>query len=152
ARFAEAFAEVLREPQARFGALEIKRLPGREGLPFVVGERFTGCVKLPHIGKLGAWLEDAMFSDYAEIVELAPRRVVYRYLSGCPIAGSSTFTVEPLASDRCRFRVVFEYQELSGLAISILHRFGLRMHDQVTRLQAERAAAKLGASIVASTI
>jgi hypothetical protein len=158
-RFAAAFEEVMREPGARFGPIEVKRLFGREGEPFSPGERFTGCLRLGELGwprlgrtRFGAWLEDAFLSDYAEIVERTPNRVVYRYLSGCPMAGSSTFTVDPLGPNRCRFRALFEYQELGGIAITVLHRFGLRMHDRVTQIQAERAAARIGATIVSSTI
>jgi hypothetical protein len=149
-RFAEAFAEVLREPGARFDAIEVQRMPGREGQPFAVGERFAGCVKLPRF-PLARWLEDNFFSDYAEIVELAPLRVVYRYLSGCPMAGTSTFEIQPLG-DRCRLRVIFEHQELGGLAVTVLHRFGIRMHDRVTRAQVAAAAGRLSAPIVSTTL
>jgi hypothetical protein len=159
ARFDEALESVMREPGARFDAISVKRLPGRAGEPFVAGERFTGCVRLAQLGwprlgrtRLGTWLEDALFSDFAEIVERAPGRVVYRYLSGCPMAGTSTFTVEPLERARCRFRVVFEYQEVGGAAISVLHRFGLQLHDRVTDAQVERAAARLGAEILSRTV
>jgi hypothetical protein len=165
-RFAAALEEVMCEPDARFGMIEVKRLPGREGQPFAVGERFTGCVRLAELAaargsrwaaalsrtRLGAWLEDSLMSDYAEVVDRAPGRVVYRYLSGCPMAGTSTFTVEPIDAGRCRFRVAFEYQELGGVAISVLHRFGLQLHDQVTHAHASRAAERIGARILSSTI
>jgi hypothetical protein len=147
-RFAETFAQVMSEPDARFGAIRVKRLPGREGQPFAVGERFAGCVKMPHMPE---WLADAVFSDFAEIVEIQPLRVVYRYLSGCPMAGSSTFEVEPLG-EHCRLRVIFEYQELGGLAVSVLHRFGIRMHDQVTAAQVARTAKRLGVAVLFSTL
>jgi hypothetical protein len=156
-RFAGALTQVMSQPDASFGAITLKRVAGREGQPFTVGERFTGCVQLSHLGwprmgRLGAWLEDAVLSDFAEIVELAPRRVVYRYLSGCPMAGSSTFTIDPVAEERCRFRVVFEYQEVGGFGITALNRFGLKLHDAATRVQAELAAARLGARILDSTL
>ena len=60
--------------------------------------------------------------------------------------------MEPLGADRCRFRVIFEHQELGGLGITVLHRFGIRMHDEVTRAQVEQAAARAGAPVLASTI
>src|SRR5689334_12046630 len=132
-RFAAALRQVLRDPDASFGLIDVKRSPDRLGTDFTVGERFHGCVRLARLrspalrllGKtrLGAWLEDSVLSDYAEVVEVEPYRVVYRYLSGTPMAGSTTFLIEPLGESRCRFRVVFEYQELGGLAISALHRF-----------------------------
>jgi len=149
-RFAQAFADVLGTPGARFGAIEVQRLPGRDGQPFAVGERFAGCVKLPHL-PFSRWLEDNLFSDYAEMVEMTPLRVVYRYLSGCPMAGTSTFEVQPLG-DRCRLRVIFEHQEVGGFAVTILHRFGIRMHDRVTQAQVEAAAARLSAPILSSTL
>ncbi len=68
------------------------------------------------------------------------------------MAGSSTFLVEPLAGARCRFRVIFEWQERGGAAITALHRFGIAMHDQVTALQAARAAERVGARVASSTI
>jgi hypothetical protein len=150
-RFAEAFAAVLQEPRARFGAIEVQRMPGRDGQPFAAGERFAGCVKLPHF-PLSRWLEDNLFSDYAEIVEVLPLRVVYRYLSGCPMAGTSTFEITPLPGDRCRLRVIFEHQEVGGLAVTVLHRFGIRMHDRVTQAQVEAAAVRLSAPILSTTL
>jgi hypothetical protein len=161
-RFAPALRQVMRDPEGAFGLIDVKRAPDRLGSDFIVGERFHGCVRLARLrspglrllGKtrLGAWLEDSVLSDYAEVIEVEPYKVVYRYLSGTPIAGTSTFLIEPLGESRCRFRVVFEYQELGGLAISALHRFGLRMHDQCTWVQAHRAAALCGAHVVSSTI
>ena len=149
--FAKAFAAVLAEPGARFGQITIGRLPGRDGRPFTVGERFTGRVML-----LGGLIADLALSDYAEVVELRldapPYRAVYHYLDGCPMAGSSTFTIDDVAPGRCRFRVVFEYQELSALAIAVLNRFGLRLHDDVTRAQVEAAARRLGAHVLSSTM
>jgi hypothetical protein len=169
--FAAAFAEVMREPDGRFGLIDVKRAPGREGREFEVGERFTGCVRLERTLRVGGWLarlsrtracgwlEDAMMSDYAEVVEVSlapppgrPYRVVYRYLSGTPMAGSSTFLVEALGPRRCRFSAIFEYQELNGIAISIMHRFGVKLHDRVTREQAARAAARAGAQILGDTL
>jgi hypothetical protein len=177
ARFAAAFAEVLSERGARFGLITVKRTAEQAGRAFTVGERFSGCLRLQDAAgrlgsgslgrlvaalgrsRLGAWLEDALFSDYAEVLEIdlappagAPYRVVYRYLSGSPIAGSSTFLVEPLAAGRCRLRVIFEYQEVGGLAISVLHRFGVQLHDEVTYQQAVRAAERAGAALLSSTI
>ena len=48
--------DVESKPGARFGAIEIQRLPGREGQPFVVGERFFGCVRLP-VFLWPSWIE-----------------------------------------------------------------------------------------------
>jgi hypothetical protein len=181
ATFARALRDVLREPDAAFGLIDVKRAPDRAGHDFVVGERFTGCVRLARTAarwrrqrrhallaplasalartRVGAALEDAFLSDFAEIVALefepppgAPYRVVYRYLDGSPMAGASTFLVEPLGPARCCFRARFEWQERGGAAITALHRFGIAMHDEVTALQAARAAERVGARIVSSTI
>jgi hypothetical protein len=163
--FAGAFRAVMRE-EARFGLIEVKRV--RQG-DFVVGERFTGCIRLAQLAarrrglwrallgwlsrtRLGAWLEDAFLSDFAEIVALEPNQVEYRYLSGTPLAGRSRFEIAPLSSETCRLRVIFEYQEIGAFSISILHRFGLRMHDEVTALQAAAACARLGVPLLSSTI
>jgi hypothetical protein len=169
--FASALRQVLAQGDGALGPIDIKRLPERVGREFAVGERFHGCVRIARIAariapgswsgellhllgesRFGEWIEDQLMSDYAEVIEVGPRRVVYRYLEGTPLSGSSTLIVDPLATDRCRFQVIFEYQERGGLAIDALHRFGLQMHDQVTWIQAARAAALTGAEIVSSTI
>ncbi len=178
ARFAAALAEVMRAPGGRFGLIDIKRCPERAGRPFVVGERFHGCVNLSRLAarwartnplrwlvgafartRLAARMEEALLADFAEIVEIDlnpapgnPYRVKYRYLSGTPMAGASTFVVEPLDGARCRFSAIFEYQELGALAISVLHRFGVPVHDEVTEAQAQLAAACAGARVLTSTI
>jgi len=160
--FAAALRVVLRDPHVELGAIDLKRAASRLGDDFVVGERFHGCVRLARLGRpllaalgrtrLGAWLEDELLSDYAEVVAAEPRRVVYRYLSGTPMAGTSTLLITPLSSTTSRFRVVFEYQEQSGVAILALHHFGLRMHDRATAIQAERAAELIGARVLHSTV
>jgi hypothetical protein len=150
--FAGAFAAVLVEPGSDFAGLRLERLPDRTGLPFVVGERFQSAFRL------GGWslIEDRLASDFAEIVEIAfdapPYVAHYRYLEGGPLAGGSTFVIAPDGPDRCRFTARFEFQEIGPLGITILHRFGIRAHDEVVRCQVERAAARLGGRVVASTI
>jgi hypothetical protein len=112
-----------------------------------------------------AWIlarvEDLALSNYAEIVEIAmeadaaaggARRLVYRYLEGTPIAGSSTFTIEPRGERRCRLTQVFEFQEVNGMALATFERFGLKYHDQVVYMQVHKAAARAGARVVAGTI
>ncbi len=146
-RFAAALTDVLTQPDAKFGRLVVKRMPGRDGKPFEVGERFTGSLS----GWWPDWLADALLSDFAEVVEVSTCRVVYRYLSGCPMAGTSTLVVEEHPQG-CRFSAIFEYQEVSRLAVTILNRFGLRLHDEVMREQVERAAEKVGARILATTL
>jgi hypothetical protein len=150
--FAAAFAAVLVEPGAEFAGLRIVRLPGREGEPFAVGERFQSAFRL------GGWslVEDHLASDFAEVVELAldraPYVASYVYLAGGPLAGRSTFEIAPDGPGRCRFTARFEFQEVGPLGITILHRFGIRAHDEVVRCQVERTAARLGGRVLDSTL
>ena len=144
--FARAFTATLSEPRA-FGPIRIKRARGRVGQPFALGERFLGAVDLG----LPAWLTERFTSDFAEIIELTPRRARYRYLDGCPMAGVSSFEITPAGDGRCRFSALFEYQELGGLGISVLSRFGLRLHDRVVAEQVAAAARSIGADILWTT-
>ncbi|HKA90093.1 MAG TPA: hypothetical protein VKE22_20675 [Haliangiales bacterium] len=154
--FAAAFRAVLAGDDD-FGAIRVKRLPGRDGSAFVVGERFAGAVSLAALGlrlpaRVAEWLEDRFLSDYAELVELGPRSARYVYLSGAPLAGQSTFVVQPDGPGRCRFVQTFEYQEVGPAAIFALHLFGVRAHDGITAEQLRRAAARVGAPILSSTL
>jgi hypothetical protein len=171
--FATAFAEVMAEPIAAFGLVRIKRAPDRVGMPYSVGERFHGCFSLDRalprwfgarfgrfllklLGGAAQWLEDRLFSDYAEVtrIERGPARWLgeYVYLDGTPIAGRSRFIVEPREGGGCRFTQLFEYQELNGLALSVVQRFASKYHDQVTHAQVHEAARRLGARVSRSTI
>jgi hypothetical protein len=105
------------------------------------------------------WIEDLLLSDYGEIVDLildegaeGPYRLRYRYLEGTPIAGSSTFTIEPLGPERCRLTQVFEFQEVNAIALHAFERFGLKYHDQVVHMQVHKAAARAGARVLSGTI
>jgi hypothetical protein len=104
-----------------------------------------------------ALVEDRLLSDHAEIEELSldeagHARLRYRYLEGTPIAGSSTFVVEPEGAGRCRVRQIFEYQEVNAIALATFQRFGLKYHDQVVHMQVQQAAARAGARAVRGTI
>lgn len=79
-------------------------------------------------------------------------RLKYRYLAGTPIAGSSTFTIEPAGERRCRVTQVFEFQEVNGIALRTFERFGLKYHDQVVYMQVHQAAARAGARVASGTI
>lgn len=147
--FATAFANVLAEPDATFGAIRIDRSPDRVGRPFAVGERFSGRFCLDLLGgplswlagtALGRFIERAMLSDHAEVLEVTPHRVVYGYLTGSPVAGRSVLEVEPMGPGRCRFRATMEFQEVGLFAVTGLHRFGIRAHDGVVATQVARAA------------
>ncbi len=145
--FANAFAATMQH-ENRFARICIKRSPERAGKPFELGERFMGVFEL--VG--WPWLEDRLFSDAAEITELEPRRVTYQYLEGSPIAGSSSYAIESAGPGRTRLVNTFVFQEQGGFAITALHRFGVRAHDEVVRAQVEAAAKRVNARVLDSTM
>jgi hypothetical protein len=173
-RFAAALREVMIEPQAVFGLVEVARASECIGQAFTVGERFLGCIRLARLAerwrkrrpvlarmlaalartRMARWLEENMLSDFAEVTAIddAQHRVTYAYLSGNPMAGASTFEVLPLGPGCCRFRAVFHYQERHAIGISVLNRFGIAMHDEVTHAQVVRAAARVQARVRTSTV
>jgi len=173
--FATAFATVLTHPESTFGLIRVKRPHNRLGKSFREGERFQGCFSIERAIRLRfraewldvflaarptarviGWLEDMMLSNYAEVREISEHdgvhRVHYVYLDGTPIAGSTTFTVEPLDEDRCRVRQVFEYQEQDSMALASFQRMGLKMHDQVVWEQIHQTARMLHAEVVSASI
>jgi hypothetical protein len=167
--FAAAFHDVMTEPDARFGRIDVRRDPERRGKKFTVGERFHGCLGIaasfPRLARLleriglrraATWLEDAVLSDYAEITELVEAdqsfTASYRYLDGSPIAGESRFTITPLGEGRCRLTALFTYQEISPVAVLVLQLFAARLHDHVVLDQVERAADRAGASLLSATM
>jgi hypothetical protein len=138
--------------RALVGALERRGWDG-------AAERARALCETPAAARVLTWIEDQMLSDYAQIEELdmdpapgAPHRLRYRYLDGTPIAGSSVFMVEAIAPGRCRVRQIFEYQEVNALALATFQRFGLKFHDQVVHMQIHKAAERIGARVVRSTI
>jgi hypothetical protein len=168
-RFAEAFHAAMTEPDARFGKIDVRRDPALRGRPFIVGERFHGCVSvaasyprlaiaLERLGLRGiaTFVEDAALSDYSEITEIEEEGsalvAAYRYLEGSPIAGESRFEITAIGEGRCRLRATFAYQEIGALAVLVLHLFAAKLHDDVVVQQVRRAAERAGASIVWSTM
>jgi hypothetical protein len=117
------------------------------------------------------WIENRLTSDHAELRELAldgdgdghgdgagdhgddaaAATMAYRYLDGTPLAGESRYTIEA-RGEGARLTVTFHFQETAGWAIALLHGFGIRQHDLAVLAQAEAAAARLGARVVAHTI
>jgi len=150
-RFAAALRALLVEPGARFGPIVLRREAARAGRPFSAGEYFRGCFALPFAFPGARWLEDNVLSDHAEIVELDELSVTYRYLSGTPIAGESRLSVTP-RGERAHFEAVFSFQEQSTAAILLLHLAAARLHDRVTAAQIERAAARIDAPVLWSTL
>lgn len=173
AAFARAFREAMVDPEERFGPIRVRRPADRLGQEFEVGERFQGCFGLRDLAgrRLGAvldtaplrWLvrlvEDGLLSDYGEVREIVldpapgePYKLRYAYLRGTPIAGSSTFLVEPLPDGRCRVVQVFEYQEVGAFALATFQRIGLKLHDRVVHHQVCTAARRAGADVLHETI
>ncbi len=138
--------------RALLGALERRGWDGARRAAAAVMAR-------PGAARVVTWLEDQLLSDYAQIEEIdldpppgTPYRLRYRYLDGTPIAGSSVFVVEAAGPSRCRVRQVFEYQEINGIALGTFQRFGLKFHDQVVHMQIHKAAERIGAAVLGSTI
>jgi hypothetical protein len=151
------------------------------GKPFTMGERFQGRYGIEDAVKEqleGKWkkifgklvdndsvrrvicqIENQSTSDYGQIsrLELEPppgraHVLQYTYLSGSPIAGSSTFLVQDIAPDRSRLSQVFEYQEQDLTFATFFSAGGLKLHNQVVFSQTSQAAALIGARILATDI
>jgi hypothetical protein len=193
--FATAFGRVLADKERRFGLIRVDRMQRNEGTPFAKGERFQGRYELDRalaadlegewkriFGDLAEdelieeWLcviENQHASDYGEVTELIdappegrPHMFRYEYLSGSPIAGSSTFSVEAVTdpevlakhckSEPCalsRLTQIFEYQEQSQSFAFFFATGGLKLHNGVVSSQAEQAASLVpGAAIVETDI
>ena len=180
-RFADAFHQVLRDPNRRFGLIRVDRERRNRDKPFHIGERFQGryeldeairqnfrgwgrtffgnLVNIPEVKEWLCRIENEATSDYGVIARLEmsppagePYVLEYHYLDGSPIAGSSTFIVAPLGPSRCRLTQVFEYQELTLTFATFFSAGGLKLHDQVVMSQATQAAALVGGHVLTSDI
>ena len=185
---ANAFHQVMMDPNAMFGYIRVVRARNKIGKPYSVGERFQGRYDLAKatlddlasspfkfltkpvrwllshfpFKNLFDWIDDTFTSDYGEIQEITldpPRpgepevyQLRYAYLSGSPIAGSSTFTIIPIDEHHCRLTQVFLYQEVSKFYIKILSTDGIRYHNQVVYMQVQKPAELAGAQITFTTI
>jgi hypothetical protein len=184
--FAGAFHQVMMDPERRFGLIKVDRLPENARQPFHEKEHFQGRYELVAGGKeklRGIWkhifgpllddaevnealckLENGHTSDFGEIAELnliggksGRFSMRYEYLTGSPIAGSSTFEVEAIsgagtAASRTRVRQVFVYQEQTESFAGFFSKGGLKLHDQVVYSQVRQAAEKAGTCILETDI
>jgi hypothetical protein len=179
--FADAFHAVLTDPNRRFGLIEVDRQRQSVGKPFAVGERFQGRYSLegavgqqlgpdvqrlfedldsdPDFREMVCEIENAHLSDYGVITELVlgpadakELRFAYHYLSGSPIAGSSTFVVAQLGPGRSRVTQTFEYQEQTRSFADFFGAGGLAMHNGVVESQVVQAAALAGGKVVESDL
>lgn len=180
-KFAAAFHRVMIDPTRHFGLIQVDRKQVNLGKPFTLGERFQGRYKVDQAisQDLPAWekkafgklddnkafqdlicrVENKDTSDFGQITDLHldpnPEHqysMTYQYLSGSPIAGSSTFQVTALSDTTCRVTQIFEYQELE-LSFAILFTDGgLKLHDQVVYSQVSQAAVLAGGVISAMDI
>lgn len=155
--FSKAFHAVMIDPNRRFGLIRVDRDPSRRGLPFASHERFQGRYVLPSNdadGWLVCKIENDVTSDYGEIEVLKldenPQhyyKMSYRYLSGSPMAGSSTFEVQGLTDKTCRVTQTFVYQENDPIAANSFTLGVLKLHDQVVYSQISQSAAKAGGAV-----
>jgi hypothetical protein len=180
-KLAAAFHDVMRDPKRHFGLIKVDRKQANLDKPFQLGERFQGRYEIDEALKkdLSPWakkifgefvdepgvkaflcdLENQATSDYGVIakLDLSPKDgqdfvLSYHYLSGSPIAGSSTFIVHPISPGTSSLTQVFEYQELSPTFALFFSSGGLKLHDQVVYSQVSQAADLVGAKIVSSDI
>jgi len=180
-KLATAFHEVMRDPKRRFGLIRVDRKQSNVGKPFTMGERFQGRYEIDQAIRrdLRPWakkifgdliddpgvkaflcdVENQATSDYGVIAKLvlppqASQEYVlsYHYLSGSPIAGSSTFVVTPVSPGISKLTQIFEYQELTSTFALFFSSGGLKLHNQVVYSQVSQAAELVGAKIVSSDI
>ena len=177
--FADAFHGVLVDPERRFGLIEINRKRASLGEPFALGERFQGryslagalrgelgesvgrllddLVKDPRFATIVCDIENKHLSDYGIIsdLDLTPQdgkvfSFAYRYLTGSPIAGSSTFIVTQLEPGKSRVTQIFEYQEQSRSFATFFATQGIQLHNRVVRSQVEQSVEVAGGKILES--
>jgi hypothetical protein len=180
-QLAQAFHEVMRDGNRRFGLIRIDRKEAHVGKPFSVGERFQGRYQIdeairqnlepwekkifgdfakdPGVRTLLCDIENQGTSDYGIIAELnlTPKEgedfvLSYHYLEGSPIAGSSTFVITQVSPGVSKVTQVFEYQELTASFALFFSSGGLKLHNGVVYNQAAQAAALLGVKVVSSDI
>jgi len=180
-KLAAAFHEVMRDPKRRFGLIRVDRKLANADKPFQLGERFQGRYEIDEALKkdLAPWskkifgdfvkdpgvqaflcdLENQATSDYGVIakLDLNPKAgddyvLSYHYLSGSPIAGSSTFVVHQVSPGVSSLTQIFEYQELNSSFATFFSTGGLKLHDQVVTSQVSQAADLIGAKVLSSDI
>jgi hypothetical protein len=179
--FADALNAVLMDPQRRFGLIEVDRTRAAVGKPYTVGERFQGRYSLegaleqalgndiktlfdsldrsPAFAEAICEIENKQLSDYGVVTELVMTppdakefRFSYRYLSGSPIAGSSTYVVTQLDPGKSRVTEIFEYQERSRAFADFFATSGLKLHLQVVESQITQAVIVGGGRVLETDI
>ena len=181
AKLAAAFHEVMRDSKRHFGLIRVDRKQANIDKPFQLGERFQGRYELdealkknmvpwekkifgelvedPGVKSLLCDIENQATSDYGVIakLDLSPKEgqdyvLSYHYLSGSPIAGSSTFIVHAVSPGVSSLTQIFEYQEQSSTFALFFSSGGLKLHNQVVYSQTSQAADLIGAKILSSDI
>ena len=160
--FAAAFQKVMIDPKRRFGLIRVDRARVNWGQPFGWHERFQGRFQIfkgQSDAGLGCRVENEATSDYGEIelLDLKPNAehhytMRYAYLSGSPMAGSSTFEVERLTDQTCRVTQTFVYQENTLVAANAFALGVLKLHDQVVYSQVAQSAAAANGKILATDL
>jgi len=161
-RFVSAFHLVMIDPQRRFGLIRIDRDPDLRTRPFQLGERFQGRYELAKgqsDSGLVCRIENGATSDYGQIsqLKLEPNAehhylMQYRYLSGSPMAGSSTFEVRGITEATSRVTQTFVYQENDVIVANLFSLGVLKLHDQVVYSQVAQSAAQAGGRITGTDL
>jgi len=207
---ADAFGDVLTDPKRRFGLIRVDRPAADVGKDFALGHRFQGRYDLgeaigaelsgdlkklfgdflehEHVQEWLCVIENQHASDFGEVTELEQNppsggayRMTYEYLTGSPIAGSSSFIVRPVIDEALRAKYcappadvtsqrssgepaepapacqlsrltqVFVYQEQSESFATFFSTGGLKLHNQVVYSQAMQVAALIPGAAILET-
>lgn len=144
--------------QGRFDIEEALLDELRRGILKMLGRLLPKVLHALDLDRAFELAADAFTSDYGEVTAIdtavpgGGARLVYRYLAGTPIAGSSTFVVEPLEAGSCRCTQIVEYQEQTLETVLFFGSFGLKLHNQVVYEEVKTAADAIGARILRSDI
>ena len=180
-KIANAFHDVMRDDKRHFGLIKVDREQANIGKPFTKGERFQGRYEIdeairrdlkpwakkifgelvddPGVQSFVCSVENKSTSDYGVIAELEfspkegqPYVLAYHYLSGSPIAGSSTFLITQVSPGVSQITQIFEYQEQTTSFALFFSAGGLTLHNQVVFNQAAQAAEFIGAKVISSDL
>jgi hypothetical protein len=160
-RIAECVGRDFVEGERFQGGFSIRAAVESSAMPARLKAAMTRLLDHPLAASAIERLEEAFLSDYGELeqVLLEPdasrgevHTVSYRYLEGTPLAGSTTYTVEPLPSGGCRVTQIFRYQEVNSIALNTFQRFGIKYHDAAVYWQIRCAADRIDARVTKSSV
>ena len=158
---ASALHDAIVASPASFGPMRLVRCEASVGEPLAVGERFEehysderDVVRPLHerLTRFGEIVELALPREGAAGSEREQYRLRHRFLQGSPIAGTSTYLVEPLREGSCRVVNVLEYQERQPRLVRWFGTRGLKAHHLVVYAQVRRAADAIGSRVLATDL